>query len=82
MIRHRGTRGDRVATFLSLGKKVVAVEFLQRLSSLSIYRFNMTVEERKSFQFKEWVEEHVLHDTLYKLRLNDPTGDIYATLEN
>lgn len=59
----------------------VAVECLQRLSSLGMYRFNMTVGERKSFQFKEWVEEHVLRDTLNKLRLNDPTGDIYAALE-
>ena len=60
----------------------VAVDCLQRLSSLGIYRFNMTVGERKAFQFKEWVEEHALLDALHKFRRNDPTGDIYAALEN
>ena len=59
----------------------IAVECLRRLSSLGSYRFNMCMGERKKFQLKEWVDERVLLDILYKLRRDDPTGDIYATLQ-
>ena len=72
-----------VLTFEYLPAAVeVAVGAAGLLASLGPYRFNVTVGERRRFLWRKWRSLAALEAWLAARRANEPSGDVYARLED
>ena len=58
-----------------------ALACLERLAALGTYRFNVSLGERKRLNFPEWRDRAALEAWLSSRRPEDPSGDVYARLE-
>jgi FkbM family methyltransferase len=60
----------------------VARRAAELLAALGPYRFNPTIGERRRFLWRKWQPLDALDAWLAARRVNEPSGDIYARLED